>query len=80
MLLESFKCILIRGKRGRGVSVLFTNDVQIDIDLLIYVRCNYTISAKNRYLFARPRRETPPSGYKLLEKFAKSTGAKNAWW
>ncbi|KAI8437386.1 hypothetical protein MSG28_011719 [Choristoneura fumiferana] len=38
LLINSFKRIVIRGKRGRGVPVLFTEDTQRDIDLLQYVR------------------------------------------
>ncbi|KAJ8930816.1 hypothetical protein NQ314_016348 [Rhamnusium bicolor] len=52
ILMQRFKRIVIRGKRGRGVPVLFSTDVQEHIDLLL-------------------------NGYKVLQKYATSCGAKN---
>ncbi|KAL4704338.1 hypothetical protein ACJJTC_019383 [Scirpophaga incertulas] len=75
-LVKSFKRIVIRGKRGRGVPVLLSDDVQSDIDLLISVRSNY-IPDNNNYLFAKPGCQTPLCGYKVVAMYAKSCGAKN---
>ncbi|CAG9788289.1 unnamed protein product [Diatraea saccharalis] len=76
MLIKSFKRIVIRGKRGRGVPVLLTDEVQADIDLLISIRQKY-ISNKNQFLFAKPGSENTLCGYKVLEKYANASGAKN---
>ncbi|CAG9790220.1 unnamed protein product [Diatraea saccharalis] len=76
MLIKSFKRIVIRGKRGRGVPVLLTDEVQADIDLLISIRQKY-ISKKNQFLFAKPGSENTLCGYKVLEKYANASGAKN---
>lgn len=66
MLVKSFKRIVIRGKRGQGVPVLLTDEVQNDIDLLISVRRKY-ISDKNDFLFAKPGSESTLCGYKVLK-------------
>ncbi|KAH9645932.1 hypothetical protein HF086_011394 [Spodoptera exigua] len=76
MVVKSFKRIVIRGKRGRGVPVLLTDEVQSDIDLLISVRRNY-ISDKNDFLFAKPGSEGTLCGYKVLKKYASASGAQN---
>ncbi|CAI3083005.1 unnamed protein product [Diatraea saccharalis] len=76
MLIKSFKRIVIRGKRGRGVPALLTDEVQADIDLLISIRQKY-ISNKNQFLFAKPGSENTLCGYKVLEKYANASGAKN---
>lgn len=38
ILLDKFKRVVIRGKRNRGVHVLFSEDVQKHIDFLFKVR------------------------------------------
>nr|CAI5834914.1 unnamed protein product [Callosobruchus analis] len=38
ILLQHFKLVVIRGKRGRGVPVLFSKDIQEHMDLLISAR------------------------------------------
>ncbi|KAL4702579.1 hypothetical protein ACJJTC_016055 [Scirpophaga incertulas] len=76
LLVRSFKRIVIRGKRGRGVPVLLTDTVQNDIDLLISVRRKY-VSDKNLFLFAKPGSENTLCGYKVLEKYAIASRAKN---
>ncbi|CAG5057612.1 unnamed protein product [Parnassius apollo] len=76
VLVNSFKRIVIRGKRGRGVPVLLTDEVQSDINLLISVRRNY-ICEKNYFLFAKPGSESILCGYKVLKKYATASGARN---
>ncbi|XP_060525289.1 uncharacterized protein LOC132701425 [Cylas formicarius] len=75
-LLQHFKRIVIRGKRGRGVPVIFSHDVQVHIDQLLQARSNF-VNDNNRYLFANPNTNTPICGYKVVAKYAKGCGAKN---
>lgn len=77
VLASRFKRVVFVGKRHRGVPVLFSSDVQEQIALLKSVRHNFFEGVKNPYLFGIPGRETPISGYKTLEKFAKCCGASN---
>lgn len=51
ILVNNLKRIGIRGKRGRGVPVLFNKDVQKDIDTLIYLRHKY-VNTYNDFLFS----------------------------
>ncbi|GBP23495.1 hypothetical protein EVAR_12775_1 [Eumeta japonica] len=76
ILVKRFKRIVIRGKRSRGVPVLFSTDVQQDLDLLISLRSKY-IDANNKFLFAKPSSMTNLCGYKVLQKHVKLSGAKN---
>lgn len=77
ILVQRFKRIVIRGKRSRGVPVLFSTDVQQDLELLISLRNKY-IDAENKFLFARPSGMTSLCGYKILQKHVKLCGAKNS--
>ncbi|KAG5869724.1 hypothetical protein JTB14_011337 [Gonioctena quinquepunctata] len=65
-----------RGKRGRGVPVLFSKDVQEHISVLLSVR-NKQVDDKNSYLFGKPGLVTPKTGYKVLQSYARASGAKN---
>lgn len=76
ILLKIFKRIVIRGKRGRGVPVLLSVDVQRDIESLLKYRLNF-VPKTNPYLFGKPNLNTPLCGYKVLTKYAKACGAKN---
>ncbi|XP_044765392.1 uncharacterized protein LOC123321723 [Coccinella septempunctata] len=76
VLLKNFKRIVIRGKRGGGVAVLFSKDVQEHIDILLSVRKNL-VDVRNPYLFGRPVLPTPVIGYKVLQGYARASGAKN---
>lgn len=76
ILMKKFKRIVIRGKRDRGVPVLFSPDVQIHIDLLRKYRNNF-INKKNLYLFANTNTTGPICGYKTVRKYAIKCGAKN---
>ncbi|XP_060517578.1 uncharacterized protein LOC132696646 [Cylas formicarius] len=75
ILLQPFKRIVIRGKRGR-VPVIFSHDVQVHIDQLLQARSNF-VNDNNPYLFANPNTNTPICGYKVVAKYAKGYGAKN---
>ncbi|XP_072383264.1 uncharacterized protein [Diabrotica undecimpunctata] len=77
ILLSSMKREFIRGKRGRGVPVLFNPEVQNHIDILLAVR-NAFVPRDNPYLFAPAKSSSHLIGYKILGKHAKLSGAKNA--
>lgn len=76
ILVKKFKRVVIRGKRGRGVPVLFTEEVQNDIKTLLSVREKF-VSTSNKLLFGNPGFENSIYGYKVLERLAKQSGAKN---
>lgn len=77
ILMKKFKRVVIRGKRGRGVPVLFSSEVQQHVDILLKVRPQIFANVFNPYLFGRPSYTTPISGYKTLEKHAKLSGVQN---
>ena len=58
-LMKKFKRIVIRGKRGRGVPVLFSEDIQQHISLLLSTRPNFFGNVVNHYLFAKPTTPIP---------------------
>lgn len=75
-LTKIFKRIVIRGKRGRGVPVLFTPKIQKSISVLIALRDQFGIS-KNEYLFATPNTNNSClRASAVLRKLAVSSGAK----
>ncbi|CAH0552473.1 unnamed protein product [Brassicogethes aeneus] len=74
--MNSFKRIVIRGKRGRGVPILISRDVQEHLEMVLKYRDN-VLKKPNNYLFANPRSCEPIVGYKVLRKYAKICGAKN---
>lgn len=76
ILLKTFKRVVIRGKRGRGVAVLISTDVQEHIKILLSLR-KHLVDDKNPYLFGKPGVNTPISGYKVLQYHARVCGAKN---
>ncbi|KAJ8930016.1 hypothetical protein NQ314_017233 [Rhamnusium bicolor] len=76
VLLEKLKRVVIRGKRGRGVPVLFSVDVQNNIEFMLEYRSNF-VPKENLYLFAKANSKTEISGYKMLNKYAQTCGAKN---
>lgn len=75
-LLKSFKRVVIRGKRGRGVPVLFSKDMQDHMALLIGTRSN-VLEDSNLFLFGNPKTNHPILGYKIVQTHAKLSGAKN---
>lgn len=76
ILLRVFKRIVIRGKRGRGVPVLFSSDVQEHIEVLLKSR-EKILNKNNPYLFGNVSTLQPICGYKVITKYAKLSGAKN---
>ncbi|KAG5896595.1 hypothetical protein JTB14_024404 [Gonioctena quinquepunctata] len=74
--IAEFQRVVIRGKRGRGVPVLFSKDVQEHISVLLSV-WNKQVDDKNPYLFGKPGLVTPITGYKVLQSYARASGAKN---
>ncbi|KAG5900205.1 hypothetical protein JTB14_008088 [Gonioctena quinquepunctata] len=76
ILLNKLKRVFIRGKRGRGVPILFSIDVQNYIQVLIRLRKNF-VSDNNPYLFVLPSSTTSIYCYKVLQKYARACGAKN---
>lgn len=76
ILLKKLKRVVIRGKRGRGVPVLFSEDIQQHLKTLIRLRKNF-VPEQNVYLFAKANFHTPIVGYKVLSKYAKNSGAQN---
>lgn len=77
-LTQQFKRIVIRGKRGRGVPILFTPSLQKSITLLLETRkvTNY-IDKQNTYLFALPNSMGCLRGSDAIRKLSKDCGAKN---
>lgn len=76
ILLKAVKRIVMRGKRGRGVPVLFSTDVQNHIQFLLQMRDQF-VPKENPYLFAKAQSDSHIIGYKVLSKHAKNCGAKN---
>lgn len=76
ILLKAFKRIVIRGKRGGGVPVLFSTDVQTHIQFLLQMRSQF-VPEENPYLFAKANSVLHIVGYKVLNKHATKCGAKN---
>lgn len=76
ILLTKLKRVVIRGKRGRGVPVLFSDDVQKNIQVMLEVRPNL-VPNENIYLFAKANSKTEICGYKIVNKYAHASGAKN---
>nr|CAI5826301.1 unnamed protein product [Callosobruchus analis] len=75
-LMKSFKRIVIKGKRNRGVPVLISKDVSKHLDIVLECR-KEVINEANLYLFAKPDSEEPILGYKVLKRYAALSGAKN---
>lgn len=69
MLMKKFKRLVIRGKRGRGVPVLFSTDVQEHINVILKFRKQFVMD-NNKYLFANVGTSEPICGYKVLKKHA----------
>lgn len=76
ILLKNMKRVVIRGKRGRGVPVIFSTDMQYHIEELLKIR-NEFLGDENPYLFGKAKTTTTIQGYRVLAKYAKACGAKN---
>jgi len=75
-LLNSFYHVIIRGKRNRGVPVLFTPDMHRSTELLIRLRGVCGISLNNNYVFARSGDSaTTLRARDILQELAKDCGA-----
>lgn len=72
ILVKKIKRVVIRGKRGRGVLALFNKEVQDDIKLLLSIRHIFLL----RHQINFPGYNNTIYGYKVLEKHAKLSGAK----
>ncbi|XP_050519622.1 uncharacterized protein LOC126893457 isoform X1 [Diabrotica virgifera virgifera] len=69
ILVHSLKRTVIRGKRGRGVPVLFDKLTKSGVDTLIKYRNNF-FTSYNEYLFGIPNTINCISGYHVLRKHA----------
>ncbi|KAJ8948171.1 hypothetical protein NQ314_008470 [Rhamnusium bicolor] len=66
-LMKNFKRIVIRGKRNRGVPVLFSQDIQEHLNILLQHRLQI-MTQPNIYLFGNPRTNEPIVDYKVIKK------------
>lgn len=71
ILMNSLKRIVIRGKRGRGVPVLFDKSTKEGIDLMLEKR-TFFFEGDNSYLFGLPGTNTCISGYHVMRKHARN--------
>lgn len=77
-LSKDFTRLVIRGKRGRKVPVLLTQDMTKSLDFLIEQRSeDNDILGSNGYLFARQNSESYIRGSDCLRKYAAVSGARN---
>ncbi|KAK5644959.1 hypothetical protein RI129_006259 [Pyrocoelia pectoralis] len=76
VLLRSFKRVIIKGKRGRGVPVLFTEEIVRTTNLLLKVRANF-VQDGNIYLFANTKSSNSISGSTAVYTHVRRAGAKN---
>lgn len=77
-LTKQFKRIVIRGKRGRGVPILFTINMQKTIKFLLAIReTSNFINKENPFLFALPNSINSLRGSDAIRKLGKESGAKN---
>ncbi|KAG5862785.1 hypothetical protein JTB14_036450 [Gonioctena quinquepunctata] len=70
ILCHSLKRVVVRGKRGRGVPVLFNRETLQSIEFIISLRENFKY-ANNPYLFALPGSENPIAGTSVMRKHAR---------
>ncbi|CAH1099872.1 unnamed protein product [Psylliodes chrysocephalus] len=77
LLLQKFKRVVTRGKRGRGVPILFSCDMQEHINIILRARPEF-VKDGNLFLFANSSsNENPITGYKVVQKHARLCGAQN---
>ncbi|XP_064621670.1 uncharacterized protein LOC135484280 [Lineus longissimus] len=76
-LSASFLRIETRGKKGRGVPILLTENMKRQIELLISKRKDVGVAAENPYVFARAHMsaKTPMRGSDCLRNISKACGA-----
>jgi len=76
-LTESFKRVVIRGKRGRGLPILFTSQLQKSLDYLIELRKTVSfIENENIYLFPLPQSLGCLRTSDLIRKYSNMWGFK----
>jgi len=75
-LLKVFNRLEIRGKKGRTVPLLLTEEVTSWIDALVAARVTF-VSDSNSYLFASNGEDSHFRGSDVLRKFSIECGAKN---
>jgi hypothetical protein len=72
ILLGRLKRIVFKGKRGRGVPILFPPDVCAHADLLVRFRSNF-VNRENLHFFAAANSNEPLTGYKVLARHVKKS-------
>ncbi|KAG5891205.1 hypothetical protein JTB14_012690 [Gonioctena quinquepunctata] len=77
ILMKSFRRVVIKGKRGRGVPVLFTEEMLKTTDLLLEVRANF-VQDTNIHLFANTKSSSSINGSKAVYTHVRRAGARNA--
>lgn len=76
-LANKFKRLVIRGKRGRGVPILFTPKLQKSLSILLSLREEFC-SKENKYLFAVPNTHgSCIRASDIMRRMAIESGAKN---
>ncbi|KAK3909979.1 DNA polymerase epsilon subunit B [Frankliniella fusca] len=76
ILVKSLQRVVIRGKKGRGVPVLLTEDMQISVQALIDLRLELDVPESNEYLFPALHAEDGHHRADLvLRKMANACGA-----
>lgn len=76
ILMNSFKRVVIRGKRGRCVPVLFTEHMVKCTNLLIKLRSHF-VQTDNVHLFANLKSINSISGSQVIYKIVRDAGVKN---
>lgn len=75
-LMKSFKRVVIRGKRGRGVPVLFTDQMKKNTDLLLELRQQF-VQQINLFLFPNLNSSASISGSKAIYRHVRLAGVRN---
>ncbi|VEN62581.1 unnamed protein product [Callosobruchus maculatus] len=75
-LMRAFKLVVIKGKRGRGVPVLFTQAMESNVNLMIKLRENLLIH-ENIFLFPNITTTQSIDGSKAIYKHVRLAGVKN---
>ena len=78
LLAERLKIIYVKGKRKRRVPILFTEEMQNGINILVHFRGNVGVSSNNDYIFARPSRGSlnPIRGWDAVHDVTKKVNLK----
>lgn len=76
-LMKLFSRVVIKGKRGRGVPVLFTDEMVKNTDMIVQLR-NHFVPQDNIYLFPNTSSKSSICGSKAIYKHVRLAGVKNA--